>query len=117
MCNHCFARITRPPAWLAGTGNSEKEQRAILEEKYGDKIKASRQGRENMQKFFDQVKSGDEATNEKLNHIMLKGRGAQERTRINDPSHIESLAASSSKAAEVPRVPKKELASTRIETR
>ena len=40
-----------------------------FQEKYGDKVRASRAQRENMQAFFDKVKAGDEGTNNKLNEV------------------------------------------------
>mmetsp|Transcript_7030 Transcript_7030/g.16074 ORF Transcript_7030/g.16074 Transcript_7030/m.16074 type:complete len:126 (+) Transcript_7030:223-600(+) len=77
VLNHAFGYFVIPAGMMVGWyafGQTEEEKLKAIEEKYGDKVRASRAQRENMQAFFDKVKAGDEGTNDKLNEVMLAGK-------------------------------------------
>lgn len=71
------SRYFVPPAILIGvlypTMQTDEEKRKVLEEKYGEKIRAAEGSRKNMQEFFDKVKAGDEQLNQQLDQVLVAG--------------------------------------------
>ena len=45
----------------------------MLETKYGDKIRKAESNKKNMQKFFNEVKRGDEDLDQRMNDVLLAG--------------------------------------------